>query len=99
MILDVDIVNERDEILSHWIDSLGDFQIRDDSEKMETLKSEIELNPDLDWISRFNFSEDLELKLLNIEKAKRWNINYYVSLVEVVGNPDFRNELSEVCTI
>lgn len=79
-VVNIDSPEERDRILCDWIDSLGNFEITNDSEPRDIPIFENKL------------SENLQDKLLNIQKAKRSNTNFYVSLVDGIGNPNFKNE-------
>ena len=80
---------ERDNILSGWIKSLGNFNT---SEKSFEADSEIKIRPDLDWISKSNLSIELSTLLNKVKSAERTGKNYYVALAENVGNPVFTNE-------
>lgn len=77
---------QRDQILTDWIKSFGDFKIKDYPE----LKN-VKMKADLDWISSSGFSSELTDLLLKIKKADRKKSNYYVSLFSD-GNPNFENE-------
>ena len=79
-VINIDSTEERDKILCDWIDSLGSFEIINEGE------------PNTIPVLEYKFSDDLENRLLNIQNAKRENSNFYVSLVDEVGNPNFINE-------
>ncbi|MGN6533569.1 MAG: hypothetical protein ACTHK0_17640, partial [Ginsengibacter sp.] len=82
--------DERDSILSKWIESLGKFDLKN----KETEAKNAMIKPDLNWIQQSNFSKELTDELINIENAKRVENNYYISLVPKVGNPEFDHENS-----
>lgn len=79
-VINIDSTEERDKILCAWIDSLGSFESINEGE------------PNTIPVLEYKFSDDLENRLLNIQNAKRENSNFYVSLVDEVGNPNFINE-------
>jgi C-terminal processing protease CtpA/Prc len=79
--------NERDQILSNWIKSLGEFQTVKNTEPKD-----VKIRPDLDWISNSGFSKKLTDQLLQLKDAKRPKTNYYVDFINGVKNPDFKNE-------
>ncbi len=81
--------DERDEFLSQWIKSFGEFTIAE-NEKEE--KADVKTKPDLDWICNSGFSEQLSAELLNVKNAKRRKRNYYLDLNTGPGNPNFKNE-------
>ncbi len=79
----------RDSLLISWIENLGEFQ----QEKETTFKSaDVKIEPDLDWINKSNFSEQLTTLLLKVKNAKRPNEHYYIGLEVGVRNPIFKNE-------
>ena len=81
--------NERNKILSFWVDSLGKFE----SGVPISLKGRnVKLYPDLNWIENSELGEKLTVQLTNIKNAKRTDESYYIGLVEGIGNPDFKNE-------
>jgi hypothetical protein len=83
--------NERNNILSKWIKTLGEFEVREVG-ILDSTKTKIK--PDLAWISDQSLlGRKLSNQLIHIQKAKRTS-NYYVSFVSDVGNPDFKNEKS-----
>lgn len=79
--------NERDQILTDWIKSLGEFQTKNDSEPKN-----LKMKADLEWITTSGFSKELTDLLLKVKTAERKNSNYYISLDSNVQNPIFRNE-------
>lgn len=88
-IIEAKNTNERDEYLTKWINTLGEFeQVAKEKKK----KVEIKIKPDLDWITNSNFSVELISALTNVKNAKRTDENYYIGLNKRVGNPDFTNE-------
>ncbi len=80
---------ERDEYLTNWIKSLGDYELIE-QEKEE--KEDIKIKPDLGWIKNPNYTNTLTVKLTILQKAKRTQDNYYIGLNKGVGNPNFKNE-------
>lgn len=79
----------RDDILVKWIDNFGQFA----PGKENVFKSsEVKIEPDLDWIKNFNFSDELTTLLLKVKNAHRQKEHYYIGLQPGVGNPDFKNE-------
>jgi hypothetical protein len=80
---------ERDKILTTWINGLGNFE----TEKKQVVDQEIIIKPDLDWITNLDLDKTLQTKLKDLINAKRPSEHYYVSLAENVGNPVF-NEAS-----
>jgi C-terminal processing protease CtpA/Prc len=83
--------NERNNILSKWIKTFGEFELREVG-ILDSTKTKIK--PDLAWISDQSLlGRKLSKQLIHIQDAKRIS-NYYVSFVSGVGNPDFKNELS-----
>ncbi|WMM26955.1 S41 family peptidase [Tissierella sp. MB52-C2] len=88
-ILDTENITERDEILFNWIESQGEFEVIEDT-KVRSEKTKI--IPDLEWTLNSDLDEKLVLQLSNIKDAKRTGKNYYVSFIEGVKNPEFKNE-------
>lgn len=80
--------SERDQILTDWINSFGDFSVV----KNQNVAYNVKMKPDLDWISKSNFSEELSSILLKVKDAKRKDSNYYIGFFDGVGNPNFKNE-------
>jgi C-terminal processing protease CtpA/Prc len=80
---------QRDQILLNWIDGFGEIP---KGKKPKVKASTVKMTPDLDWIERSNFSEELTAKLFEIKSAKRSGDNYYVGLFPGVRNPEFKNE-------
>ncbi len=81
--------DERDEYLVQWIQNLGEYSF---SENVKKEKQDIKTKADLKWIKQLDYSKSLKKELINIEKAKRSGVNYYVSLAANVQNPNFQNE-------
>ncbi len=79
--------DQRDQILSDWIKSLGTYQTAKNTEPKN-----VKNKPDLEWITQSNFSKELTDQLLQLKDAKRPKANYYVDFFAQVGNPDFKNE-------
>jgi hypothetical protein len=80
---------ERNEILSKWILSLGEVTIETQS-KIED--SAIKFTLDYSWINNSLLGEELTKQLLALRDAKRGGENYYLGFVQGVGNPEFNNE-------
>lgn len=88
-VVNAENVKNRDEILVKWIDSFGQFP---EGKKTETKSGEVKFEPDLNWMTNSNFSEELTALLLKVKNASRSGENYYIGLKPGVGNPDFKNE-------
>ena len=88
-IIQVESRDERDNILSGWISSLGEFQ---KGEELSNKNLHLKMKPDLAWIENSNLSSQLVGKLNGIKEAKRLDYNYYVNLNLSVENPNFKNE-------
>jgi hypothetical protein len=88
-IIDANGIQQRDSILFEWIGKLG---ILNPDKKEDIIKCEIKIKPDLDWIEHSGLSENLTDLLLEVKKAKRNNMNFYVGISQMVGNPEFKNE-------
>lgn len=82
----------RDQILTTWIKSLGDFEI--DSQLTSPVTEDLKIAPDLDWIQTSGFSKNLQKELLRVKKAKRRGDHFYISQNPAVGNPVIKNENS-----
>lgn len=80
---------ERQDMVSVWIDSLGPLTASKEPAKEE---SEIKFRPDLAWINSSGFNEKLVAKLNAVKNAQRPDKHYYIGLFENVGNPEFKNE-------
>lgn len=80
---------KRDELITAWINGLGEFS----TEKKSLPKSaDIKMLPDLEWINTSGFSEPLTALLTKIKDAERPKKHYYIDLYPGVGNPNFLNE-------
>jgi hypothetical protein len=88
-ILNSENTDERDAILTGWINQLGPFE---QGEEIKVSPGKIKTEPDLGWIEDSGFSDELKFLLLKVKNAKRTENNYYIALVSGVGNPDFTNE-------
>lgn len=88
-VLEAENLIERDKVLLDWIKSQGSFEVDKDTNKAT---GEIKMTPDLDWISKSDLGDELVLELINIRDAKRTDKNFYVSLNQYAGNPEFKNE-------
>lgn len=84
-------LRDRDNILINWVKNLGEFDLADESKKIE---GDIKIKPDLDWIANSNLSAGLKSQLTKIKNGKRTLKNYYIDLMGGVGNPKFKNELA-----
>ena len=80
----------RDSILINWISSLGPFP--EGNNLKVTASTDVKLAPDLDWITKSGFSNELTTLLLKVKNAKRSKEHYYIELAPNVKNPDFKNE-------
>jgi len=80
---------QRDQVLTTWIQSLGAYDSQPD---IQDIRKEIKLRPDLGWISNSGFSDALQQELQKVSKAKRNGRNYYIELANGVGNPVINNE-------
>lgn len=80
---------QRDQVLTAWIRSLGTYDTQTDTQEEHR---EIKLRPDLSWISSSGFSATLQLELQKVRKAKRNGSNYYIELASGIGNPVINNE-------
>ncbi|MGG7035489.1 MAG: S41 family peptidase [Flavobacterium sp.] len=90
-LLDSENQKSRDEILTKWIDSLGEFSV---GKATVNESPKIKTKPDLDWITASAFSDELTASLLNVQNAKRSNDHYYIGIREGIGSPEFKNELT-----
>jgi hypothetical protein len=82
---------ERNNVLSDWISSLG--KTEQETVKVNDVR-EIKISPDLSWINDSSLGDKLTAQLNTIKASKRTNENYYIGLVPGIGNPDFKNERS-----
>jgi len=85
----VNSVQERQDIVSKWIDSLGPVTV---SKEPASEESEVKIKPDLAWINSSGFNEKLVAGLNAVKNAKRPEEHYYIGLFPNVGNPEFKNE-------
>ena len=85
----VNTVQERQDMVAAWIDSLGPLTAPKEPAKEE---SEIKYKPDLAWINSSGFNEKLVSKLNAVKNAQRPEKHYYIGLFENIGNPEFKNE-------
>ncbi len=87
-------IQERDAMLSIWIDKFGNFK-KHNSNKEKFINDKIKLKPDFSWVNEASFSKSLIIKLIDIVEAERTGINYYVELSQgKAKNPIFKNENS-----
>ena len=83
---------KRDELLFHWINTLGDENKYPAAPPIND--SNLHSQPDLKWLNDRNlFSEELVKKLDNIYRHRNADSNYYVGPAEE-GNPNFSREAS-----
>ncbi|GAO31021.1 S41 family peptidase [Geofilum rubicundum] len=85
--LEVKNNTERDSLIIHWIESLG--QLEKCSSCNSTDKNAF-IKPDLKWIEKQG--ENLKNKLLNVYNNRSQGKHYYIILTQNVGNPQFENE-------
>ncbi len=81
--------NERNNILSAWVDSLGKI---DKIKVIDDLGKDIKFAPDLAWINNSILGDKLMEQLIRVKNAKRTNENYYVDLYKKISNSGFENE-------
>jgi hypothetical protein len=82
---------ERNEILFHWINTLGDENKYPAVPPADSMN--VHTKPGLSWINdKTSFSEELSRKLNNIYQHRNTGPNYYVRLAPNVGNPVFDKE-------
>lgn len=79
---------ERNNVLLSWVTSFGNVE----TGKEKKNKNEVKIYPDLTWMNNSILGNELTLQLNSIKNAKRYGTNYYVELVDGVGNPEFTNE-------
>ena len=87
-ILETKSANERDMILTQWIDNFGSIK----SGKQKEGRKEIKLKPDLNWIENSGLNKNLSEKLKNIQTAKKPSKHYYIKLYPIIKTPEFKNE-------
>lgn len=80
---------ERDQLIIDWITDLGEIE---KCKNCKAVDKKAFLKPDLKWIE----SQDkaLKEKLLFVYKNRAQGKQYYIEMVEGVGNPSFMNENS-----
>ncbi|MBL7776490.1 MAG: hypothetical protein JNK89_10845, partial [Saprospiraceae bacterium] len=88
--LETDSDEQRDELLSSWIESLGELQAC--PECLEMPQNDIHLMPDLAWLDDADLSAKLRTKLHYVLQHRNQGKHYYIALEEGVGNPNFKNE-------
>ncbi len=81
--------DHRDQILRTWIGDLGPLS---PGNGIKSKPPDIKIEPDLDWITQSQFSDELSSLLLEVKNAKRPKNHFYIGLQPNVGNPDFKNE-------
>ncbi len=85
------------DILVHWIDSLGEIPARDASQCPPEPAGDLNLKPDLAWIhDGATLGSPLSLRLQRIYQNRPRADQFYVSLAPGVANPVFEHELSYV---
>ncbi len=80
---------DRDRTLTDWITGLGHFS---GGKNAAWKKSDVKFEPDLEWITRSGFSDELTSLLTQIKNSDRPKEHYYVRLMPGIGNPEFKNE-------
>lgn len=84
---------ERNAILSQWIDKLGNTGHAGKGQDLDSTHAK--LLPDLKWTQdKLLLGQRLTTQLEQIRNAKRTNQHYYIGLVPNVLNPIFKNERS-----
>jgi C-terminal processing protease CtpA/Prc len=82
---------ERDDLLFHWINTLGDENKYPVVVPTDT--ANVHTKPGLSWLNdKTLFSEELSGKLNNIYQHRNTGPNFYVKLMPNVGNPGFDQE-------
>jgi len=82
--------SDRNQALSLLINKLGKIE-ENKNKKIDTVG--VKVYPDTKWINdTLNLGSRLSFQLNQIKNAKRTGSNYYVSLAQGVGNPQFDNE-------
>lgn len=87
-IMDSKSTQDRDDILTDWIKSLGSYKT---AQKINEINREIKMSPDLDWITSSNFTANLTAELLKVKNAERKKQHYYISMW-YDWYPEFQNE-------
>lgn len=80
---------ERDRLLVSWIDSYGNLPA---CETCIPAPEDAVLKPDLSWIQEADLSPNLKARLQEVYDTRNQGTNFYISLHEGVGNPEFTNE-------
>lgn len=80
---------ERDALLLKWIDQLGMVKL---CETCEDTDSDAILKPNLDWMTTYALSDELQQKIKYIYKNRNQDRHYYVSEAPGIGNAVFTNE-------
>jgi C-terminal processing protease CtpA/Prc len=84
-----DIPEQRDRLLSEWIEGYGEFPLCENC--LDSAK-EYFLKPDHNWIEQAKITTSLKQKLLHIQKNRHQGNHFYIGMVPNVGNPEFKNE-------
>ncbi len=82
---------ERDKLLNNWIEKYGTIS---KCKKCKSTTEDAVLKPNLSWIENYNLNESVKESIKEIYKNRNQGYNYYISLYDRVGNPDFTNENS-----
>lgn len=82
-------ISSRDSILTDWIGGLGAFSTK--ILPPMTFRK-IKVKPDLEWMDRYDFSDELYHLLKKIVNAGRGEDHYYVQINPLLRNPVFTNE-------
>ena len=78
---------ERDKLLTDWIDSLEKLK---ECTKCESTDENAFLKPDLAWID--NQAKVLKEKLMSVYAKRHQGKHFYIRLAANIGNPEFMNE-------
>ncbi|HEY2470826.1 MAG TPA: S41 family peptidase [Terracidiphilus sp.] len=83
------------DVLVHWIDSLGEVTTCQAEQCAPVPKSDLNQKPDIDWIrDTTTLGSELSIRLQRIYQNRPRTNQFYVSLAPGIGNPHFDHELS-----
>lgn len=77
----------RGKLIISWINYLKPYS---HSKATDKRLKDIKMKPNLDWIQELDFTDNIKQELLQIKKAERTEVHYYVSVNN--GIPYFRHE-------
>jgi hypothetical protein len=86
--LKTDDTTQRDELLLHWIDKLGNVPAY---ENHQPTTDSVFLKPDLSWIENSNMNRELKNSLQHIYQNRHQGHHYHI-MMGYFGNPLFLNE-------